>query len=270
MSKIIIRPTESGASYWMELWRYRELFLLLSWRDFAVRYKQTAIGVSWAVLRPLLTMLVFTVVFGYFAKMPSGAVPYAILVSAALLPWQFFSNAVAEASSSLINNTNLITKVYFPRLVVPVSSVMVSAVDFIISLSILAVVFAWYQFMPSWRIVFVPVFTIVAFISALGGGLLIAALNVKYRDFRYVVPFLVQIGLYVSPVGYSSSAVPEAFRLLYSLNPMVGVIDCFRWAICNEPFYWPSATLALVVSFSLLSQGVWYFRNVERSFADSI
>ena len=225
---LVIEAGRTERHYWRDLWRYRELFYFLAWRDILVRYKQTVIGVLWALLRPLLTIGVFTVVFGKLANLPSDGVPYPILVCAAMLPWQFFANAFSEAGNSLIANTNLISKVYFPRLVIPASAVIVSLVDFLISLIILAGLMIWYGVTPDWRVLTLPVFVLIALAAAMGAGLWIAALNVKYRDFRYVVPFIVQFGLYVSPVGFSSSIVPEQWRLLYSLNPLVGVIEIGR------------------------------------------
>ncbi len=258
--------------YWRDLWRYRELFYFLAWRDILVRYKQTVIGIAWALLRPFLTMLVFTVVFGTLAKLPANGVPYPILVFAGLLPWQFFSSALAESSSSLIDNSNLISKVYFPRLIVPAGAVIVSLIDFFISALILVGLMLWYGFFPSWTIITLPLFILIAFAASLGVGLWLAALNVKYRDFRYVVPFIVQLGLYISPVGFISSVVPEQWRLIYSLNPMVGVIDGFRWAILGGGFsiYWPGFTLSMLLVAFLFSSGIWYFRKTERSFADFI
>jgi len=229
---LIIEAGLAERHYWRDLWRYRELFYVLAWRDISVRYKQTIIGVLWALLRPLLTMLVFTLVFSRIAKLPSeGTAPYAIMVFAGLLPWQFFSTSLTESSNSLIDNSNLISKIYFPRLIVPTASVVVSFADFLISFIILMGLMIWYQFLPGWQILSIPLFIALAFLASLGPGLLIASLNVKYRDFRYVIPFIVQLGLYVSPVGFSSALVPEQWRLLFSLNPMVGVIDGFRWAI---------------------------------------
>lgn len=256
----------------MDLWRYRELFYFLAWRDILVRYKQTVIGVAWSVLRPFLTMLVFTLVFSKLAKLPSDNVPYPILIFAALLPWQFFANAFAEAGNSLISNANMISKVYFPRLVIPTSAVIVSFVDFLISGVLLVVLMAWYGYLPNWRIVTLPLFIVLAFAAAMGSGLWIAALNVKYRDFRYVIPFVVQLGLYISPVGFSSSIVPEHWRLLYSVNPMVGVIDGFRWAILggNTVFYWPGFLLSASLVLMVLVTGILYFRRTEKSFADVI
>jgi lipopolysaccharide transport system permease protein len=271
-SQLIIRAGESERRYWQDLWRYRELFYFLAWRDILVRYKQTAIGIAWALLRPLLTMIVFTVVFGAIAKLPSNGVPYPILVFAGLLPWQFFSNALSECSNSLIGNANLLSKVYFPRLIIPTSSVIVSFVDFLISGMILLGLMAWYNFVPSWRIVALPIFTLMAFLASMGAGLWLAALNVQYRDFRYVVPFLVQFGLYLSPVGFSSSVIPEQWRLLYSLNPMVGVIDGFRWSITGQSSVLSGWTtvLSMAVVLMLFSSGIWYFRKMERTFADVI
>lgn len=270
-TKLVIKAG-STHQYWRDLWRYRELFYFLAWRDILVRYKQTVIGIAWAIIRPFLTMVVFTIVFGNLAKLPSQGAPYPILVFAAMLPWQFFANALAECSNSLIINTNLISKVYFPRLIVPASAVIVSFVDFLVSGTILLALMAWYNYVPSWRIVTLPIFIAIAFAAAMGGGLLLAALNVKYRDFRYIVPFIVQLGVYISPVGFSSEIIPPQWRLLYSLNPMVGVIDGFRWAILGKQaeIYWLGFTLSMGLVALLLVSGVWYFRKMERSFADVI
>ena len=270
-AELIIEAGRSEKQYWQDLWKYRELFYFLAWRDILVRYKQTAIGIFWALIRPFLTMVVFTIVFGNLAKLPSSA-PYPILVFAAMLPWQFFSNALTECSNSLINNANLVSKIYFPRLIVPTSSVIVSFVDFLISGMILLALMAWYNFVPSWRILTLPAFIIIAFAASMGAGLWLAALNVKYRDFRYIVPFIAQFGLYISPVGFSSSIVPEKWRLLYSINPMVGVIDCFRWAILGgeAQIYLPGFILSTVLVVLLFISGIWYFRKTERSFADVI
>jgi len=269
---LIIEAGRTEKHYWADLWRYRELFYFLAWRDILVRYKQTAIGVVWAFMRPLLTMLVFTVIFGKLAKLPSEGAPYAILVFAAMLPWQFFSNSLTEASNSLIGNANLISKVYFPRLIIPTSSVITSFVDFLISALILVGMMVWYRFVPSWRIVTLPFFIAIAFAAAMGVGLWLTALNVKYRDFRYIVPFIVQFGLYVSPVGFSSSIVPDKWRLLYSLNPMVGVIDGFRWAILGgeSNIYLPGFMLSFGVVLLSLVYGIVYFRRTEKKFADII
>jgi lipopolysaccharide transport system permease protein len=270
--ELIIEAGRTERLYWKDLWNYRELFYFLAWRDILVRYKQTVIGILWALLRPLLIMLVFTIVFGKLAKLPSEGVPYPILVFAAMLPWQFFANAFSESSNSLIGNANLISKVYFPRLVIPTSSVIVSFVDFLISGIILIGLMLWYNFWPSWRLIALPALIAVAFAAAMGAGLWISALNVKYRDFRYIVPFVVQFGLYISPVGFSSSVVPEQYRLLYSINPMVGVIDGFRWAILGTDvsFYLPGFLVSIGLVALLFWGGLWFFRKTERTFADII
>ncbi len=273
--ELIIEAGRSESQYWKDLWRYRELFYFLAWRDILVRYKQTIIGMAWALIRPFLTMVVFSVVFGALAKLPSEGAPYPILVFAAMLPWQFFANALSECSNSLIGNANLISKVYFPRLIVPASAVIVSFVDFLVSGMIMLGLMAWYNFVPSWRILTLPLFIGIAFAASMGAGLWLAALNVKYRDFRYIVPFIVQFGLYISPVGFSSSVVFERFPQwgwLYSLNPMVGVIDGFRWAIlgAESNLYLPGFMLSLGLVALLFASGVWYFRKVERTFADVI
>lgn len=269
---LIIEAGRAERHYWRDLWRYRELFYFLAWRDILVRYKQTVFGVAWALLRPLMTMMVFTLIFSKLAKLPSDDVPYPILVFAALLPWQFFSSAFTGAGDSLVGNANMISKVYFPRLVIPASAVIVSFVDFLIAGVILIGLMAWYGYMPDWRILTLPFFVLIAFAAAMGAGLWLAALNVKYRDFRIMVPLVVQLGLYVSPVGFSSSIVPEQWRLLYSLNPMVGVIDGFRWAILggSTPLYWPGLLLSLTSVAVIFVTGIYYFRKTEKSFADVI
>ncbi|MDB9487739.1 ABC transporter permease [Dolichospermum circinale CS-534/05] len=270
--ELIIEAGRTEKQYWQDLWRYRELFYFLAWRDILVRYKQTAIGIAWALIRPFLTMVVFTVVFGQLAKLPSAGAPYPILVFSAMLPWQLFSNSLSECSNSLITNANLLSKVYFPRLVVPTSAVVVSFVDFMISGMILLALMAWYNFVPTWRILTLPLFIAVAFAASMGAGLWLASLNVQYRDFRFIVPFIVQFGLYISPVGFSSSIVPQQWRFIYSLNPMVGVIDGFRWAILggNSQLYLPGFILSMALVFLLLVSGIWYFRKMERTFADVI
>jgi len=270
---IVIEAGRQERHYWLDLWRYRELFRVLAWRDLAVRYKQTVIGVLWAVIRPLLTMLVFTVIFGRIAKLPAdGSAPYALMVFAGILPWSFFSSGLSEVSNSLVNNERLISKVYFPRLIVPTATLVVSFVDFLISFCILFLLMAWYGFMPDWRILVLPAFALLAFLSSLGPALWITALNVKYRDFRYVIPFLVQFGLYVSPVGFSSSVIPGQWRLLYSLNPIVGVIDGFRWCILRGQgeIYLPGMLASVAVTAFFLWFGISQFRKSERSFADLI
>lgn len=268
----VIEAGRAERHYWKDLWRYRELFLFLAWRDILVRYKQTTIGIAWALGRPLITMLVFTMIFSKLANLPSDGAPYPILVFAGLLPWQFFSSAFSGASDSLVSNVGMISKVYFPRLVIPASAVIVSFVDFLISGIILMGLMIWYGFTPNLRMLALPGFVIVAFAAAFGTGLWIAALNVKYRDFRIIIPFVVQIGLYISPVGFSSSIVPEQWRLLYSLNPMVGVIDGFRWAMLsgNTQFYWPGFILSLSLILLILFTGIAFFRKTEKTFADVI
>jgi lipopolysaccharide transport system permease protein len=270
---IILEPGRAEKNYWNDLWRYRELFIILAWRDISVRYKQTIIGVLWAILRPLLTMLVFTVIFGRVAKLPSdGNAPYALMVFAAMLPWSLFSTSLGEASNSLIGNSNLITKVYFPRLIIPTATVLTAFVDFFISFIILLGMMVYYQFLPGWNLLLLPIFIVLALLASLGPGLWITALNVKYRDFRYVIPFVVQFGLYISPVGFSTNVIPEKWRLLYSLNPMVGVIDGFRWCILGgeSPIYWPGFALSIVIVTFFLWLGISSFRKMEKSFADLI
>src|SRR6266704_2371546 len=271
--ELIIEPGRSDRHYLRDLWRYRELLQVLAWRDVSVRYKQTVIGAAWALIRPFLTMIVFTVVFGRLAKLPSeGTAPYALMVFAGMLPWSFFSTALVDASNSLISNASLISKVYFPRLIVPIAAVMVAFVDFLISFAILVGLMVWYRFAPGRQLLLLPAFAAIAFMASLGVGAWITALNVKYRDFRYIIPFIVQFGLYVSPVGFSSGIVPEQWRLLYSLNPMVGVIDGFRWAIIGGDvrIFWPGFLLSLALVAVLLISGIWYFRKTEKTFADVI
>src|ERR1700733_776886 len=270
---VVIEAGQSEAHYWLDLWRYRELFRVLAWRDLSVRYKQTIIGVLWALIRPFLTMVIFTIIFGRIAKLPTdGNAPYALLVAAGILPWTFFSTGLSDASNSLIINEKLITKVYFPRMIVPVAAIVVSFVDFLISFCILLGLMGWYRFLPDWRIVALPVFLLLAFFSSVGPSLWITSLNVKYRDFRYVIPFIVQFGLYISPVGFSSSVVPEQWRLLYSLNPIVGVIDGFRWCILRgqSQLYLPGLLASVAVIAFFLWFGVRQFRKTERTFADLI
>jgi len=270
-ARLVIEAGKVNRQYFKDLVSYRELFLLLAWRDILVRYKQTIIGVAWSVLRPLLTMVVFTIVFGRLAKMPSDGVPYPILVFAALLPWQFFSNTVSEGGNSLISNASMISKVFFPRIIIPTTAMIVSLIDFLISTLVLSALMVWYQYVPTWKVVFLPLFLGLAAIAALGITYLVSALNVKYRDFRYVLPFVIQFGLYISPVGFSSSVVPDKWRMVYSLNPMVGVIDGFRWAIIgNTSLYWPGFFLSVGIAILLFVIGFLLFRRMEREFADVI
>jgi lipopolysaccharide transport system permease protein len=270
---LILEPGRADRHYWRDLWTYRELFAILAWRDLAVRYKQTVIGIAWAIVRPFLTMVIFTVVFGRLAKLPSeGGAPYPVMVFAGMLPWFLFSSILSEASSSLVGNANLIGKVYFPRLIIPTSSAVVALVDVAINLVILLGLMVWYEFWPSWRFALLPVFVVLAMLASLGPAFFVTALNVKYRDFRYIIPFIVQFGLYVSPVGFSSAIVPEQWRCWYSLNPVVGVIDGFRWCILggDSSLYLPGFLLSLGVVATFLWLGTTYFRRTERSFADLI
>jgi len=270
---LVIEPGRAERHYWRDLWHYRELFAILAWRDVAVRYKQTVIGIAWAVLRPLLTMMVFTVVFGRLAGLPSdGTVPYPVLVFAGMLPWFLFASVLSEASGSLVVNANLIAKVYFPRLVIPAAAGAVALVDFAINLAILAAIMAWYGVAPGWQIALLPAFVALAVLASLGPALLITALNIKYRDFRYIIPFIVQFGLYASPVGFSSAVVPDAWRFWYSMNPVVGVIDGFRWCLLGgeSRLYLPGFAVSLAVVALFLWAGIAYFRRTERTFADIV
>jgi homopolymeric O-antigen transport system permease protein len=271
--ELVLEAGRADRHYWADLWRYRELFKVLAWRDVSVRYKQTLIGVAWAIIRPFLTMVVFTVAFGKLAKLPSdGTAPYALMVFAGMLPWTFFSTALTDSTNSMLSNANLISKVYFPRLIAPAAAVIVALVDLLISFVILIGLMVWYRFAPSWQILFLPAFVAVALFASLGPGLWLTALNIKYRDFRFIMPFIVQIGLYVSPVGFSSNVIPDNWRLLYSLNPMVGVIDGFRWCILGgqSQLYLPGFIASIGVTALLLWLGVRQFRKTENSFADLI
>ncbi len=270
---LIIEPGRADRQYWRDMWAYRELFLILAWRDVAVRYKQTLIGVAWAVLRPLLTMVVFTLVFSRLAKLPSeGAAPYALMVFAGMLPWYLFSSALTGAAESIVGNANLIGKVYFPRMIVPATSLVTALIDFLVSLALLIVLMASYRFLPGWEVLLLPVFLLLALLVSLGPSLWISALNVKYRDFRYAIPFILQLGLYVSPVGFSSAVIPDRWRLVYSLNPLVGIIDGFRWCILGgeSQLYVPGFTVSLAIALAFLWLGVSTFRATEKSFADLV
>lgn len=270
---LVIEAGRAERQYWRDLWRYREMFYFLAWRDILVRYKQTTIGIAWAVIRPFLTMLVFVLIFSRIARLPAGSsAPYAVMVFSAMLPWQFFATALTESSTSLVNSANLISKVYFPRLIVPSGAVITSFVDFAITFVLLLGMMAWFRYAPDWHILTLPIFILMAFGLAMGTGVWFCALTVRYRDIRYVVPFIAQFGLYVSPVGFNSSVVPGKFHLLYSMNPMVGVIDGFRWAILRgeTPLYWPGLAAALGWILLLGISGLRYFRKTEKSFADVI
>jgi lipopolysaccharide transport system permease protein len=277
--EILIESGRAEKNYWRDLWRYRELFLILAWRDVAVRYKQTVAGAAWAIVQPFLSMVIMTVIFSWVAGLPSeGGAPYALMVLAAMLPWQFFANALSSASQSLVSNAALISKVYFPRMIIPTSSVVVSLVDFLVASSIMAALMVWFQFYPSWRLLTLPFFMVLAILASLGPGLILTALTVRYRDFRFIIPFIVQFGLYVSPVAYSSTVIRgkigKQWFLLYSLNPMVGVIDGFRWAILggesNLYLWWPGFLISGLLTSALFIAGILYFRKTERVFADVI
>jgi lipopolysaccharide transport system permease protein len=272
-TRLVLEAGSADAQYWPDLWRYRELFFILAWRDVAVRYKQTIVGFAWAFVRPFMTMVVFTIVFGHIAKLSSdNSTPYALMVYGGLLPWTLFASVFGDASSSVIGNANLISKVYFPRMIVPLSTIVVALIDFAVSLIILVGLMIWYRFLPGWQIVLLPVFVVLALLTSIGPALWAAAIVVKYRDFRFVVPFILQFGLYASPVGFSSNIVPPEWRLLYSLNPMVGIIDGFRWCIVggDSPLYLPGFAISLCVVAVMLWIGITSFRRIERSFADII
>jgi lipopolysaccharide transport system permease protein len=270
-NQLLIEAGRTEQQYWRDLWRYRELFYFLAWRDLLVRYKQTVVGVSWSLIRPLLTMVVLTFVFGKLGKMPSGGVPYPLLVFCGMLPWAFFSTAISESGTSLVANSNLISKIYFPRLIIIVSSVITSFVDFLISGAFMIILMGWYRYVPPAACLLLPFFILLAFGASFGISLWIAALMVEYRDFRFIVAYIVQFGLYISPVGFQSSVVPDRYRLFYSLNPMVGIIDGFRWCLLRtQNNYWPGITIAVIDVIVLVVSGIWYFRRTERTFADVI
>ena len=270
--EIIIEPGKSELHYWKDLWRYRELFYFLAWRDILVRYKQTIIGVLWAVIRPLLTMVIFVIVFGSIAKLPSEGIPYPVYVFSAMLPWVFFATAFGDAGNSLISNSSLISKVYFPRLIIPAASVIVATVDFVVSLFILLCLMFFYKIIPDWHLLLLPFFLMLGFCIALGAGLYVAALNVKYRDFKFIVPFVVQMGLYISPVGYSTTIIPEQYKIFYYMNPMVAVIDGFRWCVSGGVTAFDPMALgvSILVTMLLLFLGIYHFRKTEKTFADVI
>jgi lipopolysaccharide transport system permease protein len=269
--RLIIEPGMTAKNYWRDLWHYRELIYFLAWRDTVVRYKQTVIGIAWALIRPVLTMLVF-VGFRRLVGLSASSVPDPILVFAAVLPWQLFSTALSESSTSLIGNANLITKIYFPRLLIPFAAVATTLIDFIITLALLFILMLWYRFLPGWQILALPFFVMLTFGLALGFGLLFAALNVEYRDFRYIVPFIVQFGLFISPVAFSTADVPAKWRPLYALNPLVGIIDGFRWSVLGgkAPLHFETVWISFVVTAAVILLGVWYFRRMEHNFADVI
>lgn len=275
MYEVTIRAGQTERLYWRDLFRYRELLLLLAYRDVSVHYKQTIIGILWALIRPLSTALVMVFVFSRIANLPTGGVPtYTLLVLSGMLSWQLFASTLNETSNSLVNNANLVSKVYFPRLIVPLSSLMVGLVDFVVCLPVLAGAMVFAGAVPTWRIAFFPVFLLMTLASAVSLGLWLCALNVRYRDVRYAIPFLAQFGLYLSPVPYSSSVVPAEWYWLYALNPMAGAIDGIRWSLfgpdVNAPFEHPSFFASLAIIIAGLIGGIWYFRRTERTFADVI
>ena len=272
VGEIVIEAGYGARRYWSDLWMYRGLLYFLAWRDILVRYKQTVIGVAWALIQPLVLMVILTIVFSRLAKLPSGGAPYSLLVFSGLLPWFFFSQAFSNAANSLIGNANMVSKVYFPRMIIPLSAVVVCLVDFVIAFGLLLLLALVLGALPDWRVIALPAFLALACVTAVGAGLWMAALNVKYRDFRYVVPFMIQVGMYISPVGFNSDLVPEKWRMLYALNPMVGVIDGFRWCLLGGKvdFYAPGLALSVVLSLFLLITGVSFFRKTERRFADLI
>ena len=270
--KIVIESGKETSAYWRDLWSYKELLYYLTLRDILIRYKQTFLGIAWSAFRPLLTIMVFTVVFGRIAHLPDNGVPYAIMVCCAILPWQFFSNSLTDASNSLVNNSEILTKVYFPRMIFPISAISISLVDFAISFGILCLLMLFYGFVPSYTIIILPFFLIIAFITSLGAGFFISSLNVRFRDFKFIIPFLLQLGLFISPVGFSSSVVPERWKLIYYLNPMAGVIDGFRWAVIGggAKLYLPGIGMSLAISILILCFGIIFFRKVEKDFVDII
>ncbi len=272
-SELIIQAGSKDPHYWRNLWKSREIFYFLVWRDILGRYKQTTIGIIWSVVRPAVTVVAFTIVFGKLARLPSDGVPYPVFVLAALMPWQFFANALSESSMSLVANSQLISKVYLPRIAIPFSSVFLSFIDFLITFVILIALMLWYGLMPGRDIIFTPVFVAMTFAASFGAGLWIAVFNVKYRDFRHIVPLVLQLGIYISPVGFGTNVVPDKWRLLYSLNPMVGIIDGFRWTIIGSGtarIYWPGIIVSFLIIAIILLSGIWYFRKTERTFADTI
>lgn len=268
---LVIEAGRSDKNYWADLWAYRELFAVLAWRDIAVRYKQSALGAAWAVLRPLLAMVIFSFIFGRVAGLPTvGDVPYPVMVYAGMLPWFLIATILSDASQSVVSNAGMISKIYYPRLITPAASSIVALIDFLVSLAVLFLLLAVFRYPPSWHIVFLPFLVVYAVLVALGPALLLSAMNVKYRDFRFIVPFVVQFGMYVSPVGFSSNSVPADWRFLYNLNPAVSVIDGFRWCLLGSSanIYLPGFLAGMAVTLLLLYFGYRTFRNTERAFAD--
>ena len=269
---LVLEPGRAEKNYWHDLWSYRELFAILAWRDVAVQYKQSVIGVLWALVRPLLTMVIFTVIFGRLAKLPSdGTIPYPVMVMCGTLPWFLFSTILNQGSNSLVTNANMIRKVYFPRIIVPTAASVVALVDFAITFVLLLGLMTVFSVLPDWRILFLPIFIAMGILASLGPALILGALNVRYRDFRFIVPFIIQFGMYVSPVGFSSALVSEEWRLLYSLNPAVGVIDGFRWCLLGgeASFYWTGFLSSLAIIAILFWLGIKFFRATEKNICGS-
>ena len=273
MQKLTIIKARKKRPLLKMLWGYHELLFFLSWRDILVRYKQTVLGLLWAIIRPFLLMLVFTLLFGKVLNLENQTdIPYPLIVFAGLLPWQFFSSSVQQISDSLVQNANLIAKVYFPRLIIPLSSMVTSFVDFLISAFMLVMLMIWFQYTPDYKVLYLPVFVLVFLMFSFGMGLFIATLNVTYRDFRYIIPFVIQLGFYISPVGFDLAVIPEQWRLLYSLNPLVGIIEGFRFCLLSDPttLYWPSIYISVLMSVTFMCLGLKTFQTMERNFADRI
>ncbi len=270
--QVVIEPSRGWLSLQLgALWQYRELLYFLVWRDIKVRYKQTALGVAWVILQPLIGMLIFTLLFGVLLKVSSGNAPYPVFAFTALLPWNYFASALTRSSTSVVNSANLITKVYFPRLIIPVSGVLSNLVDFAISFVILIGLMIYYHIMPTWAVVLLPAFLLLAMLTALGFGLWLSALNVRYRDVNYLIPFIVQIWMYLTPVIYGTNLIPERFRFLLALNPMTSVVEGFRWALLGSSMAPTGVFLAsILIALVVLVSGIVYFRRTERSFADII
>lgn len=270
LPEIVIEAGKSERHYWRDLWRYRELFYFLAWRDVLVRYKQTAIGLAWALARPLFTIIVFTLIFGRLARLPSEGAPYAALVLVGMIPWQFFASAVNEASLGLANKENIITKVYFPRIIIPISGVIVNLVELAVGLAMLAVLLAWQQVAVTLNMLFLPLILLLALLLTFGCAVWVSALSVRFRDFRQVVPFALQMGLYISPIAYSAAIVPERWRVWYALNPFTGIIEGLRWSVfANSPTP-PVQELAISLGLATLAtaSGIAYFRSIEKRFAE--
>jgi lipopolysaccharide transport system permease protein len=269
---LVIEAGQVERHYWKDLWRYRELLYFLALRDISVRYKQTMLGVAWVLVRPFLTMLVFTMVFGKLAGLPSDQVPYPVMVLAAMVAWQLFAGVLTDSGNSIVNNSGMVSKIYFPRLLVPLSTILIHLVDFLIAAALLAVMMLWYGVGPDLRLLALPAFILLNLCLSMGVGLWVAALNVKYRDFRFIISFGIQLGMYLSPVGFSSAVVSPQWRLLYSLNPMVGVIDGFRWSLFagSPPLYWPAILISVAFAICLPVSAIVHFRRAEKSFADDL